>query len=380
MLAGVPKEVKDHEFRVALTPSGVREYVRRGHEVLVQTNAGAGSGFLDAEYVRVGARIADTADEIFASAEMILKVKEPVPAEFNLLRENQILFTYLHLAADEPLTRSLMQTGVQAVAYETVQLPTGALPLLTPMSEVAGRMSVQVGAHYLEKAHGGSGTLLGGIPGVPGAEVVIIGGGVVGLNAAQMAIGLGANVTIVDLSLDRLRQLDTMLGGRFHTLASNYENVAAAVAAADLVIGAVLLPGAKAPRIVTEQMIATMTPGSVVVDVAIDQGGCIETARPTTHSHPTYLVHDVVHYCVTNMPGAVPKTSTIGLANATLPFGLQLADKGLRAAALANPALALGINVYDGHVTQQGVAAAFGIPYVPVLELLSEPQRHVAAI
>ena len=380
MLVGVPQEVKDHEFRVALTPSGVREYVRRGHEVLVQANAGAGSGFQDAEYVRVGARIVDTADEIFGSAEMIVKVKEPVPAEFSLLRENQILFTYLHLAADEPLTRSLMQTGVQAVAYETVQLPNGALPLLTPMSEVAGRMSVQVGAHYLEKAHGGNGTLLGGIPGVPGAEVVIIGGGVVGLNAAQMAIGLGANVTIVDLSLDRLRQLDTMLGGRFHTLASNYENVAAAVAAADLVIGAVLLPGAKAPRIVTEQMIATMTPGSVVVDVAIDQGGCIETARPTTHSHPTYLVHDVVHYCVTNMPGAVPKTSTIGLANATLPFGLQLADKGLRMAAMENPALALGINVYDGQVTQQGVAAAFGIPYVPVSEVLSAPRIHAAAI
>ena len=380
MLVGVPQEVKDLEFRVALTPSGVREYVRRGHEVLVQANAGAGSGFQDAEYVRVGARIVDTADEIFGSAEMIVKVKEPVPAEFSLLRENQILFTYLHLAADEPLTRSLMQTGVQAVAYETVQLPNGALPLLTPMSEVAGRMSVQVGAHYLEKAHGGNGTLLGGIPGVPGAEVVIIGGGVVGLNAAQMAIGLGANVTIVDLSLDRLRQLDTMLGGRFHTLASNYENVAAAVAAADLVIGAVLLPGAKAPRIVTEQMIATMTPGSVVVDVAIDQGGCIETARPTTHSHPTYLVHDVVHYCVTNMPGAVPKTSTIGLANATLPFGLQLADKGLRMAAMENPALALGINVYDGQVTQQGVAAAFGIPYVPVSEVLSAPRIHAAAI
>ncbi len=380
MLVGVPKEVKDHEFRVALTPSGVREYVRRGHEVLVQDNAGAGSGFQDSEYVRVGARMADTAEEIFASAEMIVKVKEPVPYEFGLLRADQILFTYLHLAADEPLTRSLMRTGVQAVAYETVQLPNGALPLLTPMSEVAGRMAVQVGAHYLEKAHGGSGTLLGGIPGVPGSEVTIIGGGVVGLNAAQMAIGLGANVTIVDQSLDRLRQLDTMLGGRFHTLASNFENVAAAVAAADLVIGAVLLPGAKAPRIVTEQMVAAMTPGSVVVDVAIDQGGCIETARPTTHSDPTYLVHDVVHYCVTNMPGAVPKTSTIGLANATLPFGLQLADMGLRAAALVNPALALGINIYDGQVTQEGVAAAFDLPYVSVSELLSEAQLHAAAI
>jgi alanine dehydrogenase len=365
MLIGVPREVKDHEFRVSVTPAGVREYRSRGHQILVQRSAGEGSGFTDAEYAAAGAELVDTAAEVFDCAEMIVKVKEPVPAEYALLHPEQVLFTYLHLAADAPLTHALVRNQVHAVAYETVQLDNGVLPLLTPMSEVAGRMSVQVGAHYLEKAHGGSGTLLAGIPGVPGGEVVVIGGGVVGTNAAQIALGMGANVAIVDRSLERLRQLDTMLHGRVNTLASNSENVAAAVRRADLVVGAVLLPGAKAPKIVSEEMVAAMKPGSVVVDVAIDQGGCIATARPTTHSDPTYVVHGVVHYCVTNMPGAVPRTSTIGLSNATLSYGLDLADYGLFGAVLRDPELARGVNVINGKVTHPGVAEALGIDYTP---------------
>ncbi|MCA9876937.1 MAG: alanine dehydrogenase [Thermomicrobiales bacterium] len=371
MLVGVPTEIKDHEFRVALTPANAREYVARGNRVLVQAGAGTGSGFSDGEYVASGAEIAPDAATVFATAEMILKVKEPVAAEYDLLRPGQLLFTYLHLAADRALTEALMRNRVRAVAYETVQLPSGNLPLLTPMSEVAGRMSVQVGAYHLEKAHGGRGLLLGGIPGVPPANVVVVGGGVVGTNAAEIALGMGANVTIVDLSLDRLRYLDSVLHGRLHTLASNQDNLAQAVRDADLVIGAVLLPGAKAPKLVTEPMVASMRPGSVVVDVAIDQGGCIETARPTTHSEPTFVKHGVVHYCVTNMPGAVPRTSTIGLGNATLPFGLQLADLGLPAAALANDSLARGVNVYDGEVTYGGVAEALGLPYTPLAQAMA---------
>lgn len=380
MLVGVPEEVKDQEFRVSVTPSGVREYVRHGHQVLAQRGAGVGSGFSDAEYVAAGARLTDSAAEVFGQAEMIVKVKEPVPAEYDLLRPGQLLFTYLHLAADEALTLALLRNRVQAVAYETVQFDNGTLPLLTPMSEVAGRMSVQVGAHHLEKAHGGRGTLLGGIPGVPGAEVVIVGGGVVGLNAAVIALGMGANVTIVDRSLDRLRHLDTLLHGRMNTLASNTANVAAAVLNADLVVGAVLLPGAKAPKVVLEEMIASMQPGAVVVDVAIDQGGCIETSRPTTHSNPTYHVHDVVHYCVTNMPGAVPRSSTIGLSNATLPFGLALADMGLYHAAALDLALAKGINVLDGQITHPGVAQAFGMEYTPIAEALMAGQAIHGAV
>jgi alanine dehydrogenase len=368
MLIGVPKEVKDHEFRVSVTPAGVREYRARGHQILVQRSAGEGSGFADDEYAAAGAELVGAATEVFDRAEMILKVKEPVPAEYDLLRPQQLLFTYLHLAANAPLTHALVRGNVQAVAYETVQLDNGALPLLTPMSEVAGRMAVQVGAHHLEKAHGGSGTLLAGIPGVPGAEVVVIGGGVVGANAAQIALGMGANVTIIDRSLERLRQLDSILHGRVNTLASNSENVAAAVRRADLVVGAVLLPGAKAPRIVSEEMVTTMRAGSVVVDVAIDQGGCIATARPTTHSEPTYVAHGVVHYCVTNMPGAVPRTSTIGLANATLPYGLDLADYGIEAAISRDPELARGVNVIDGHVTHPGVAEALEMDYTPLAE------------
>jgi alanine dehydrogenase len=371
MLIGVPTEIKDHEFRVALTPANAHEYVVRGHKVLIQSGAGAGSGFTDDEYVAAGAEIVPDARSVYAAAEMILKVKEPVAVEYDLLRPGQILFTYLHLAADLPLTEALMRNRVRAVAYETVQLPSGVLPLLTPMSEVAGRMSVQVGAHHLEKAHGGRGLLLGGIPGVPPANVVIVGGGVVGTNAAEIALGMGANVTIVDLSLDRLRYLDSVLHGRLQTLASNRENIANAVRDADLVIGAVLLPGARAPKLVTEQMVASMKPASVIVDVAIDQGGCIETARPTTHSEPTFIKHGVVHYCVTNMPGAVPRTSTIGLGNATLPFGLQLAELGLPDAVIGNEALGKGVNVYDGKLTQAGVAEAFGLPYTPLSEAIA---------
>ena len=371
MLVGVPTEIKDHEFRVALTPANAHEYVVRGSQVLVQSGAGAGSGFSDDEYVAAGAQIAPDARTVFAAADMILKVKEPVSSEYDLLRPGQILFTYLHLAADLPLTQALMRNDVVAVAYETVQLPSGVLPLLTPMSEVAGRMSVQVGAHHLEKAHGGRGLLLGGIPGVPPANVVIVGGGVVGTNAAEIALGMGANVTIIDLSLDRLRYLDSVLHGRLHTLASNRENIAHAVRDADLVIGAVLLPGARAPKLVTEPMVASMKNASVIVDVAIDQGGCIETAHPTTHSEPVYIKHGVVHYCVTNMPGAVPRTSTIGLGNATLPFGLQLAELGLPAAAISNASLAKGVNVFNGKLTQAGVAEAFGLPYTPLAEAIA---------
>lgn len=365
MIVGVPKEVKDRENRVAATPAGVAELVAHGHRVVVECGAGAGSGFADNEYAGAGAQLVDSHAEVFALAEMILKVKEPVPAEYELLRPNQILFTYLHLAADEPLTRALIERRVKAVAYETVQLDSGPLPLLTPMSEVAGRMSIQVGAHYLERTHGGRGMLLGGVPGVPGANVVIVGGGVVGTNAAQMALGLGANVTILDKNVDRLRYLDQVLHGRIHTLASNSRNIAAAVRDADLVIGSVLIPGAKAPKLVTAKMIETMRPGAVVVDVAIDQGGSFETSKPTSHSDPTYVVDGVTHYCVTNMPGAVPRTSTLALSNVTLPYAIELASKGLYEAAKRDAALAKGINVLNGTVTYKAVAEAFGLPYAP---------------
>jgi alanine dehydrogenase len=363
MIVGVPTEVKDRENRVAATPAGVAEFVGRGHDVLVERWAGEGSGFSDFEYEQAGAQLVDTHAEVFAKSDMIIKVKEPVSAEYKLLRKDQLLFTYLHLAADEMLTRALMESGTQSVAYETVQARNGSLPLLTPMSEVAGRMSVQIGAHYLERTNGGLGVLLGGVPGVPPAKVVVIGGGVVGTNAAQMALGLGACTTIVDVNTDRLRQLDEMLHGRITTLASSKHAIAEAVREADLVIGAVLIAGAKAPKLVTREMIKSMRTGSVVVDVAIDQGGCIETAKPTSHSAPTYEVDGVVHYCVTNMPGAVPRTSTIALSNATLPYALQLADHGLVEAAKLDGALAAGINVMNGAITHQGVAEAFGLPY-----------------
>jgi alanine dehydrogenase len=372
MIVGVPREIKDRENRVSVTPAGVHQYVVQGHIVLVETTAGDGSGFSDGEYAAAGAEIVATHEEVFERAEMIAKVKEPVAAEYDMLREGQILFTYLHLAADEPLTRALIERRVSAVAYETVQLDSRQLPLLTPMSEVAGRMSIQVGAHYLERTQGGRGTLLGGVPGVPGANVVIIGGGVVGTNAAQMALGLGANVTILDMSIERLRFLDQVLHGRLHTLASNPFNTADAVTEADVVIGSVLIPGAKAPKLVTAEMVKSMRPGSVMVDVAIDQGGCFETSRPTSHSNPTFTVDGVTHYCVTNMPGAVPRTSTLALANVTIPYGLALANQGLFTAIQKDVSLARGVNVLDGHVTYAGVAEAFGLPYVPLDQVLGQ--------
>ncbi len=370
VIVGVPREVKDRENRVSTTPAGAREYVAHGHTVLVETDAGIGSGFLDAEYVAAGAVIIDTHEEVFDRAGMIVKVKEPVASEYPLLQPDQILFTYLHLAADEPLTRALIEQRVQAVAYETVQLPNGPLPLLQPMSEVAGRMSVQVGAHYLEHTHGGRGMLLGGVPGVPSADVVIIGGGIVGTNAAQIALGMGANVTILDMNVERLRFLDQVLHGRIHTLASNSHNVAESVQRADLVIGSVLIPGKRAPKLVTRKMVETMRPGSVLVDVAIDQGGCFETSRPTSHSNPVFDVNGAVHYCVTNMPGAVPRTSTLALSNVTLPYGLALADRGLIGAVTHDPSLARGVNVISGRITYAGVAEAFGLPHEPLEHVL----------
>ncbi len=371
VIVGVPREVKDRENRVSTTPAGAREYVAHGHTVLVETGAGLGSGFNDAEYVAAGVEIVATHEAVFERSGMIVKVKEPVPSEYPLLRPEQVLFTYLHLAADEPLTRALIDGRVQAVAYETVQALNGPLPLLQPMSEVAGRMSVQVGAHYLERTQGGRGMLLGGVPGVPGADVVIVGGGIVGTNAAQIALGMGANVTILDMNVERLRFLDQVLHGRIHTLASNSHNVAESVRRADLVIGSVLIPGKRAPKLVTRAMVDTMQPGSVLVDVAIDQGGCFETSKPTSHSDPVFDVNSVVHYCVTNMPGAVPRTSTLALSNVTLPYGLALADKGLVGAVTHDPSLAKGVNVYAGQVTYAGVAEAFGLPCVPLADVLA---------
>lgn len=370
MIIGVPKEVKDNEYRVALTPGGAEMLTTAGHRVLIEGGAGEGSGFSDGEYERCGAEIVPTPEEVFGSADMVLKVKEPMPQECDFLREGLVLFTYLHLAASEELTRTLMERGVTAVAYETVELPDGSLPLLVPMSEVAGRMAVQVGAHYLEKMNGGRGKLLAGVPGVRPCLVTIIGGGVVGTNAAQMALGMGANVIIIDRNLDRLRWLSEILHGNLTTLSSNPRNIAEAVRPADLLIGAVLIHGAKAPRLVTRQMIETMDVGSVVVDVSIDQGGCIETSRPTTHSHPVYTVSGVLHYGVTNMPGAVPRTSTYALSNATLPYALKLANLGFADAVTSHPALAKGVNVFRGYVTYRAVAETFGLEYRPLGSLL----------
>jgi alanine dehydrogenase len=371
MIVGIPREVKDRENRVSATPAAVHEYVAHGHTVLVETGAGVGSGFADDEYAAEGAEIVGTHEAVFDRAEMIVKVKEPVASEYGLLREGQVLYTYLHLAADQPLTQALVDRGVQAIAYETVQLDNRALPLLAPMSEVAGRMSVQIGAHYLESPNGGVGTLLGGVPGVPPGEVVIIGGGGVGTNAAKMALGLGANVTIIELSLERLRYLDDVLHGRINLLASSRKTIADAVSRADLVIGSVLIPGARAPKLVTADMVSTMKPGSVMVDVAIDQGGCFETSKPTTHSDPTFLVDGVIHYCVTNMPGAVARTSTLALSSVTVPYGVKLASKGFIDAVSNDAALGRGVNVMDGKVTYQSVADSFGLPYVPLQEALS---------
>ena len=364
MLVGVPKEVKDHEYRVAMTPAGVQQLIEYGHDVLIQQSAGEGSRFIDEQYEAVGAKIVPTAADAW-SAEMVVKVKEPVASEYEYLRSDLLLFTYLHLAAEEALTRRMVESGVTGIAYETVEARDGSLPLLTPMSEVAGRMAVQVGAHFLERPHFGRGMLLGGVAGVPGANVVIIGGGVVGTNAAQIALGMDANVIILDTNLDRLRYLEHVLDGRLTTVASNSYNIAEAVSTADLVIGGVLITGARAPKLVTREMISTMRDGSVVADVAVDQGGCVETIRVTTHSNPTYIVDGVVHYGVANMPGAVPRTSTFALSNATLPYVLRLAGKGAEAAMAADPGLAKGLNIYGGQVTYEAVAEAFDMAYSP---------------
>lgn len=363
MIVGVPTEVKDNEYRVALPPGGVKALILAGHEVLVQKGAGKGSGFSPQEYEQAGATVLPTAEAVWSGAEMVMKVKEPRPQEYDFMREGLLLFTYLHLAADEQLTKELVKRKVSGVAYETVELPNRSLPLLTPMSEVAGRMSIQVGAHYLERANGGRGKLLGGVPGVRPAHVVIIGGGVVGTNAAKIALGMGAQVSIIDINMDRLRYLSDVLHGNLNTIASNPVNIANAASTADLLVGAVLIPGARAPRLVTRAMVANMKPGSVIVDVAVDQGGCVETIKGTTHSDPIYLVDEVVHYGVTNMPGAVPRTSTYALSNATLPYALKLANLGLEQAIKKDPGLALGVNTFKGQITYPAVAEALNIEY-----------------
>lgn len=370
MRIGVPTEVKNNENRVAMTPAGVVNLAQFGHEVFIQSGAGLGSGFTDADYEAAGATIVAGAEQAWEQ-EMVMKVKEPIASEYQYFREGQVLFTYLHLAPEVELTKALLDSKVTGVAYETVQLPNNTLPLLTPMSEVAGRMSTQIGAQFLEKIHGGGGILLGGIPGVSRGKVTIVGGGVAGTNAAKVAIGMGAEVTILDLNPERLRQLDDLFGKDVQTLISNPLNIAQSVENSDLVIGAVLLPGAKAPKLVTEDMIKSMKPGSVVVDIAIDQGGIFETSdRITTHDAPTYLKHDVVHYAVANMPGAVPRTSTIGLTNVTVPYAVQIANKGLKQAVLDNEALRKGVNTMDGHVTYKAVADDQGLEYKSVDELL----------
>lgn len=362
MRVGVPKEIKDHEDRVGLVPSSVAELVHHGHEVVVERGAGAGAGLGDDQYVAAGARIVDKAEEVFTQSEMIVKVKEPLAAERKRLRRGQVLFTYLHLAPDLAQTEDLLKSGVTAIAYETVTSPTGTLPLLTPMSEVAGRLAPQVGAHYLERAAGGRGVLLGGVPGVPPAEVVVLGGGVSGTHAATIALGMGATVFVVDRSADVLRRLAAQFPG-LRTIFSTRDALGTILRRADLLVGAVLVPGAAAPKLVSREMVASMKPNSVIVDIAIDQGGCVETSRPTSHSNPTYVEEGVIHYCVTNMPGAVARTSTFALNNATLPFALALADKGWRKAIAEDPHLRNGLNVHEGKVTCRPVAEALGLPY-----------------
>jgi alanine dehydrogenase len=370
MLVGVPKEVKTHEYRVGLTTGSVLELVHNGHRVIVQSDAGEGIGLSDDLYREAGAEVVADAATVFEQAEMIVKVKEPQPEECRMLREGQVLFTYLHLAPDPAQTRLLLDSGCIAIAYETVTGPNNTLPLLSPMSEVAGRMSIQAGAHCLEKEQGGSGMLLGGVPGVEAARVVVLGGGVVGTNAVRMAMGMEAHVTVLDRSLQRLRELDFQFGCMLNTIYSTRESLARCVASADLLIGAVLVPGAAAPKLVDRAMLRTMKPGSVLVDVAIDQGGCFETSRPTTHAAPTYVEEGIVHYCVTNMPGAVARTSTFALNNATLPFTLNLANKGYRQALLDDPHLCAGLNVHRGELTYRAVADEQGLPYLAAAKAL----------
>ncbi|HBL75940.1 MAG: alanine dehydrogenase [Bacteroidetes bacterium GWF2_42_66] len=364
MIIGVPKEIKNNENRIALTPAGAAELVKRGHEVYVQASGGMGSGFTDEDYIHAGAKIAPSIGDVYAVAEMIMKVKEPIEQEYKLIKKGQILYTYFHFASSEGLTNAMIGNGSVCLAYETVELPDRSLPLLIPMSEVAGRMSVQEGAKYLEKTYGGYGVLLGGVPGVLPAKVLIIGGGIVGTEAAKMAGGLGADVTIMDVSLKRLRYLDDIMPANVKTMMSNEYNIREMVRTHDVIIGAVLIPGAKAPKLVTRDMLPTMRPGTVLVDVAVDQGGCFETTTPTTHDHPTFVIDDVIHYCVANMPGAVPRTSTLALTNATLYYAVQLANKGWKQACKDDEALRKGLNVIDGKVVYKGVAEAFNLPYV----------------
>jgi len=370
MKVGSVKEIKRHEYRVGLTPSCVKAYVAAGHSVLIEKGAGVNAGFPDDEYVQAGAKIAADRKEVFDACDMIVKVKEPQPEEWELFHPGQILFTYLHLAAEQALTEGLLKTGIKGVAYETIETENRQLPLLKPMSEIAGRLSVQEGAKFLERSFGGRGVLLGGVPGVEKGKVGILGGGVVGTNAAKMAVGLGAQVTILDIDVNRLEYLDDIFGGRLNTLYSNTANIEKVIRESDLLIGAVLIPGAKAPHLVKRDDLKKMKKGAVIVDVAVDQGGCVETTKPTTHDEPTFTIDDVVHYCVANMPGAVARTSTLALTSATLRYGLQIANKGLEFAARDNKEIALGINLYDGKLTYKAVAEAFDMKYTSVEEFL----------
>ena len=379
MIIGLPKEIKDNEYRVGLTPAGVRALTDAGHKVVVEKDAGAGSGFEDELYGRAGATMLDSPDDIWAQGEMVVKVKEPIAPEYPRMREGQLLFTYLHLAPDPKQTEALLKNKVTGIAYETITDRHGTLPLLTPMSEVAGRMAIQVGATYLEKMNGGRGILLGGVPGVPAARVVIIGGGVVGTNSAKIAVGMGAHVTIIDNNLDRLRELDDIFLSKISTLASSAYMIHDAVSQADLIVGAVLVPGAAAPKLVTRSMLKDVPKGAVIVDVAVDQGGCIETTHPTTHSNPTYYVEDVLHYCVANMPGAVPRTSTFALTNATLPYALKLANKGFIDAIASDAGLKAGVNTYGGKLTYEAVAVAQGLDYTPLDEMLGSSRATTTA-
>ena len=371
MIIGVPKEIKNNENRVALTPAGASELIKHGHTLYVQKTAGEGSGFSDSEYQAAGATILNTIEEVYAIAEMLIKVKEPIESEYSLIKKDQLLFTYFHFASYEPLTHAMIERGAVCLAYETVEKADRSLPLLIPMSEVAGRMSIQEGAKYLEKPMGGRGVLLGGVPGVKPAEVLVLGGGIVGTQAAKMAAGLGARVTMMDISLPRLRQLDDIMPANVETMISNEYNVRHAIKTADLVIGGVLIPGAKAPKLITRDMLPSMKKGAVIVDVAIDQGGCFETSKPTTHAEPCYEVDGVVHYCVANMPGAVPYTSTLALTNATLPYAVQLANKGWKKACADSNELKLGLNVISGKVVYKGVAEAFNLEYTEVDSFLN---------
>jgi len=370
MIIGVPKEIKNNENRVAVTPAGVSEFVRHGHTVYVQSTAGEGSGFSNEEYVEAGAQLLPTIEEVYAIADMIVKVKEPIESEYKLIKKDQLLITYFHFASHQPLTNAMIESGAVCLAYETVEKADRSLPLLVPMSEVAGRMSIQEGAKYLEKPLGGRGILLGGVPGVKPADVVVLGGGIVGTQAAKMAAGLGSQVTIMDISIPRLRQLDDIMPANVQTLYSNGYNIRQAIKTADLVIGGVLIPGAKAPHLITKDMLKLMKKGAVLVDVAVDQGGCFETTKATTHADPTYVIEGIIHYCVANMPGAVPYTSTLALTNATLPYAVQLANKGWKEACKQNAELLLGLNVVGGKVVYKGVSEAFNLPYTPVEQVL----------